>query len=388
LWTHFQCDFILRGQNISYNGDRRVKFGIIFSTSREDISSNRTKSMLANAQLYKCIFQGRLEFGTEKSFEKILRQAEHQYEFYYKFDVLFKLEDVFEEENFAMNIPRLITQGTEKAWKNTYHLLKYCAEFAVSGSMGGWMTDSGKLLKYGLIEPTGDKVAVQEFLKGKRLSEDPEKLEEAIEALTNAIEKYDRHAQAYERRGHVNFLMKKYHDAERDYRKSVGIDAYNSKAWFGLAKSKVQREAWQEAIEDLELVIKNSLALQPIYWKARRVKAECHMRLNEMEEAAFELRLFTNRKFKEDDPNARDKKRAGYFYGKVLTHLKQYAEALAAFEAIEGYTGELKDEERGDAFLLLGMAKQQTGRAGFLPDWQRAAELGNKQAERLLAEHV
>lgn len=344
--------------------------------------------MSSSPSLYKCIFQGRLEFGTEKSFNKVYRMVEHQVETYYKNEILFKIEDVFDAEQNCLNIPRLIAQATEKEFKNTFHLLNYCAEFAISGCMGGWMTNLGKVLEYGTIEPTGDKVAVQKYLKGKRLSNDPEKLEEAIKALNKAIEKYDRHSQAYERRGHINFLLQKFHDAERDYTKSVTVDPANSSAWFGLAKCKARKGDTKEAIKALEKVIKNSLALQPIYWKARRVKAECHIELGEMEAAAFELKLFTKRKFTEDNPNFKHLKKAFYLYGKVLTHLKNYDEAVLAFEAFAGAPGEVNEDEMSEAYLLLGMAKQQTGRSGFLPDWKQAAALGSSQAARLLEEHA
>lgn len=344
--------------------------------------------MLTSSPTYKCIFQGRLEFGSEKSFAKVMRMVEHQVETYYKNEILFKLEEAFDAETYSLNIPRLIVQATEKEFKNTYHLLKYCADFALSGMFGAWMTDQGKILKYGLIEPTGDKVAVQEYLKGRKLGEDPATLEEAITALNRAIEKYDRHSQAYERRGHINFLLQKFHDAERDYMKSVGLDPANSAAWFGLAKAKARKGDTREAIQALEKAIKNSLALQPIYWKARRFKAECHIEAGEMEAAAFELKLFTKREYSADDPNAKHKKRAFFLYGKVLTHLKNYEEAVQAFESIRSASGEISPEEMSEALLLLGMAKQQTGRSGFLPDWKQAAELGSKQAARLLEEHA
>ena len=64
-----------------------------------------------------------------------------------------------------------------------------------------------------------DKVAVQQFMKGRSLVEQEGQEDAAIEALDKAIEKYDRHAQAYERRAWVNFLLKKHHDSYRDYKK-------------------------------------------------------------------------------------------------------------------------------------------------------------------------
>ena len=42
----------------------------------------------------KTIIQGRLEFGTEKSYEKVTKMFLQRIENYYKTDVIFKYEDI------------------------------------------------------------------------------------------------------------------------------------------------------------------------------------------------------------------------------------------------------------------------------------------------------
>ena len=158
---------------------------------------------------YKTIFKGRLEFGNARSYDKVLKMYQHRVENYYKSDVLLVEEEIFDESSYSLIVPRYITQGSKKSWKNTMSLVEYVAQFAVSGNFGGWMTEEGKILQHGIVEPKSERQAVQAFLRGRELSNAKGKETEAVEALTKAIEKYEGHAQAYERRGHVNLMLQK-----------------------------------------------------------------------------------------------------------------------------------------------------------------------------------
>ena len=153
--------------------------------------------------IYKIILAGRLEFGSEKTFKKVLEMYNFRVQNFYKFDLLFR-EEVFDEENFYLNIPRLVKQSDEKSWSNTCKLLEYLAEFSISGSVMLWkIDDSGKRKKITsvIVEPETDKVAVKSFIKGRALADQKGKENEAMQALSKAIEKYERHSLAYERRG-------------------------------------------------------------------------------------------------------------------------------------------------------------------------------------------
>ena len=88
---------------------------------------------------YKTIFKGRLEFGSQKSYDKVLKMYHHRVENYYKSDILLNEEEIFDESSNSLNVPRFITQGSVKSWKNTVSLLEYLAQFAVcwqSGNLG------------------------------------------------------------------------------------------------------------------------------------------------------------------------------------------------------------------------------------------------------------
>ncbi len=330
---------------------------------------------------YKTIFKGHLEFGSPKSYDKVLKMYHHRVENYYKSDILLNTEEIFDESSSSLKVPRFITQGSMKSWKNTLNLLEYLAQFAVSGNMGAWMTEEGNILHHGNVEPKSDKIAVQAFLKGKDLISQKGKEIEAKEALNKAIAKYERHAQAYERRGFVNFLLENYKDSLYDFDKSIDIAPNNPDAYFGRARVKIVQEDFKGAIPDFDQAIKKSIPLQPIYWKSRRMKAECHMKLNDYEGAYNDLKFYSIRRFKADDPNAGWQRFATFHYGRALLENEEYEQAVAVF------TKTLDLEQIGtkfpeaDIYLYRGDARKKAGKTGYLKDWQESLRQGNKLAK-------
>lgn len=328
----------------------------------------------------KTIIQGRLEFGTEKSYEKVTKMFLQRLETYYKTDVFFKYEDIFKDETLSMEIPRFVGQVTDKAFRVTMGLLGYSTQFAIAGSIRGWLIDEGHVVNFVTLEPDSDKGAVQSFVKGRDLVKIKGKESEALDALSNAIEKYNRHAQAYERRAKVNFFMRNYHDAIRDYNKCIGIDPSIPTAFYGKAKVHIIREEWQEAIENLEESIKKSIALQTLYWKSRKLKAECHLQLKEWTKAAFDLKLFSNRKFSQEDPNHFWRRWAFYNYAWVLTELNEPLEAIKNYDkALQ--CPDIKDGvQTSDILYYRGLTKEKAGKTGGKKDIKDAADLNNKKA--------
>jgi tetratricopeptide (TPR) repeat protein len=270
------------------------------------------------------------------------------------------------------------------------NLLNYCAQFAVSGVVQGWLTDTGTVLAHSHIEPKSDKAVVQYFQKGKKLVKSEGEHEKAITALTKAIEKYDHHTQAYERRAKVNYMMKRYHDAMRDYNKSLGIDDSNPAAYYGRAKVHIINGDLEEAIKDLDQTTKKSIALQDIYWKARRIKAKCHIELKQWDKAAFDLKLFHNRSFEDDSANSDWKSYVAYQYGRVLLELGENDKAISAFdESLKDVSANDKISE-AEKYFYRGISKKKAGKNGAIKDIKQAKTLGFKNADdiaaRLLAE--
>ncbi len=330
------------------------------------------------------IIQGRLEFGTEKSYEKVTKMFQLRVETYYKSDVIFKFEDVFKDETLCLEIPRFVGQVTDKAFRTTTGLIGYCAQFAIAGSVRAWLINEGDIVHFETLEPDSDKGAVQSFVRGRKLVKVKGKENEAIAALSTAIEKYDRHAQAYERRAKVNLLMRNYHDALRDYNKCINIDPSIPTAYYGKAKIHMVRNEWELAIENLEESIKKSIALQTLYWKSRRLKAECHIVLKEWQKAAFDLKLFTNRNFEKENPNRFWLRWAFFHYGLVLMEIEEFVEALKSFDKALNMPEIADGLNEVEILTQRGIAKQKAGKNGYVKDIKDAASKGGKKAKNLL----
>lgn len=282
---------------------------------------------------YKTVISGQLEFGSLKSYEKVVNMCEQRVEnFYRTAELLFKTEDVFDETMASFTIPRLITHATNKGWDNTMKLLEYIAQFAITGNVQAWMIEEGKILKHKVIEPKSEKAAIQAYLRGRELVEEKGKEKEAKETLSAAIEKYERHALAYERRGYVNFLLQNFSDAMYDYSKSIDINPNNPVPYLGRAIIKMRQEDFIGAVADFDAAIKRSIPLQPIHWKARRMKGECLLQLEDFTNSAKELKFCTSRNFTSDDSNYKWRQLAWYNYGKALAGVGNHLEAVRAFD--------------------------------------------------------
>ena len=334
--------------------------------------------------LYKAIIQGKLEFGTKKTYDKVLKMYNYRTEHYHKNDILFEPSEIFIEDDLMINIPRYVTQVYEKSYRNTAALLEYCAQFAVAGALNTWMTNEGKILHHNLLEPSSEKIAVQQYLKGKSLIREKGKQEEAISALDAAIAKYDRHAQAYERRAKVNYIMKKYHDAKRDYTKSINLDDTFPYAYYGRAQIFLHEKNYEEAIADFEMALKYSVALQNVYWKARRLKGNCHIKLGQFEKAAFDLSLFTKRSFPKEHYLNKWKRWSFFNLGIVYLELEKYNDALIAFERALELEDGFDNISEAIKLRYRGVSKQKSGKNGYISDIKQAADLGDKEAATLL----
>lgn len=334
---------------------------------------------------FKTIISGHLEFGSPRSYEKVMTILEHRIENYYKNDVLIKPEEVFFPDSATMDIPRLIGQASDKCFRNTLSMLDMIMQYAVAGSISIWKLDNGVCLDHHQLEPRSDKVAVQSFLRGRELIRQG-KQSEARKALSKAIDKFERHALAYERRGHVNFLLGNLEDALYDFNKSIHINPHSAEAHMGRAAIYLQLENVEQSIQDFEQAAKSSIPHQPIYWKARRGKGESHLELKDYAKAEFEFKLLTKRTFTENDPNFAFRKKDWINYGRALLGLKKYDEAIQAFDKALTIGTEIEMVSEADSLLYRGIAMQKAGKEGYRHDWERAAKKGSQKAVRLLQE--
>ncbi|HOY13053.1 MAG TPA: tetratricopeptide repeat protein [Saprospiraceae bacterium] len=333
---------------------------------------------------YKAIIQGRLDFGTPRSFETVVKMFNYRVENYHKNDILFKVEEIFNEETNELNIERFVGNVLEKSFKSTSELLDYCVQFAVNGSIRAWLVDNGEILHFHLMEPASDKAAVQSYIRGRSLVKVAGRQDEAIEELSRAIEKYDKHAQAYERRAKTCFIMKKYGDAMRDYNKSLGIDPTIPSAYYGRARVHLINNDLEAAVADFDQAIKKSVALEPIHWKSRRLKGETHIKLKQYLKAIFELKLFTKRAFKDEDSNKGWKRWAFYNYGIALLENENNEEAIEAFNSALALPEVSDGIQMADILRNRGLAKKKSGKNGYIKDIKEAASLGDALATSLL----
>lgn len=338
---------------------------------------------------YKFIFKGRLDFGNKRSFDNVLNMYDWKVTNHYKKDVQFDEEQLFDEEQFSASFPRsLVIMGTKKNFNANSDLLAYLSEFAISGQMEMWMIHDRKVQQYRLVEPKGDRAAINSFTKGRKLSISEGKSEEAIAALDIAIQKHGKHAQAYERRAHVNAMLKKYHEAERDYTKSINIYAGTPEPYYGRGMLFKIQNMTEKAVEDFDTSIKRSIPLQPIHWKSRRRKGESLIELEKYSDAAKELRFFTLRKYQEDDPNFKYLRKAYFDYGYCQYKLEKYKEANELFDTALSHK-EGKDAPSNEELLYYrGMARHKAGLPDFESDLKKAAKAGNSKAVTALEEVI
>ncbi len=279
--------------------------------------------MAAPPPLPRFIFKGRLEFGSQRTYEMVVQHWNNRTETYFKpSDVLFKPENVFVPEEFALELPQSSVNNTEKHWRTTTSLLRELAQYAVAGNVGAWWVLNGNVLDEFQIEPTSEKTAVVEFMRGRELVGQTGMETEATAALSRAIEKFERHALAYERRGYVNYKLKNYKDALYDFSKSIDINPNNAEPFYGRGKVRMLHNEWELAAQDFDATIKRSFAVQHIHWLARLRKADSLFHAKQYAPAVVELTYFVAKKFKQDDPNLRFKPKAEFLLAECKKMLK------------------------------------------------------------------
>lgn len=336
---------------------------------------------------YKVIIQGNLQFANEKSFQKLVKMIENRNEVYFKNVIIHKELEFLDHDNCQIIIPRHVGNYSDKVWKNSISLFQNCAEFAVSGRILAWKIEAGEVLEFEVIEPSGDRSAVLHFRKGKKYIESGDR-DQALKSLDRSLEKYQKNALAYERRAVVNLMQKNYSEALRDFHKALKIDPTVSEAHFGVANIHMRNDEVDEALPYVENTIKHSIALQAIHWKARRLKAEIHMKKKEYEKAEFELKLLAKRRFSENNPNYSWKRFDVFYYGLALFKLEEYEAALEQFEnCLKIKTGKDKIPD-SEKIYYRALAKQKCGKNGYISDLKTASELGEKRAEKMLEEMV
>ncbi|NBU35957.1 MAG: hypothetical protein EBS35_05215 [Bacteroidetes bacterium] len=281
---------------------------------------------------YRIILAGQLIFNNQRSFEMALAQYNQRVEIHFKYDVFLRSENIFDADQQCLNIPRHVEpEITERTWKNTISALETVCEYSIAGSLSAWKLENSKIVEFREIEPNGDKSAIQSFLLGRKLVGKGED-KAAKEALDLAIQKCERHAKAYERRGYVNFRLGNFKDALYDFNKSININAHGEEAHFGRAFVNIRFKDYISAIKDFDTTLKNSIPHQPIFWKAKRIKGECHLILGEYKNAILALEPLSKRTFLNEDNNFGWQRKVWFNLGQAYLGDQNFKEATIALE--------------------------------------------------------
>ena len=280
---------------------------------------------------FRIIISGQLAFQSKRAYDQVFEQYQHRMENYYKNDILLKAEDIFKEEELAIEIPRTVVTGSERDWLNTHNLLERIVSFSIAGSINMWRLSAGRVLDHHTLEPASERTTVQLFNRGRSLIDQQDSEEEALKAMTKVVKRFDRHAQAYERRGFVNFRLGNLEDALYDYNKSLSINPKLPEGHYGRGLTHNQLGNTEAAAEDFEAVTRNSIPHQAIYWMAQVSLADSLLKLGRVSDAQRLYSMFTKRKQRIGSLERYDR-RIGYQFGQLLLQEGRTSDAVAAFE--------------------------------------------------------
>lgn len=310
---------------------------------------------------YRIIISGHLEFGSKRVFDQVVEQYVHRMEHYYKNDILVKAEDIFKEEEMMLDIPRKVVVGSERHWLNTLNLLERVVSFSMAGNLNLWRLSAGTILDHHVLEPKSERTTVQLFNKGRELVNQDKKEEEALAMMTKVVGRFARHAQAYERRGFVNYRLGNIDDALYDYNKSLNINPNMPESHYGRGLVYAKKLKWSEAAADFEAVTKNSIPHQAIYWMAQVALGDCFLKLGQPADALRVFNMFTKRKQRIASLD-RYNRRVNNTFGKILTENGRYSDAFNAFEQALAAEADVKAPAEAEIRYNYGVALQAAGK--------------------------
>ena len=280
---------------------------------------------------YKVIIAGQLEFGSQRAYNQVMEQYAHRMENYYKNDILLKPETIFKEDELTLDVPRTVLPSTERLWLNTLNLLERVVTFSIAGSLNLWRLDAGVMVDHHKLEPKSDRTTVQLFNRGRELVDQRDNEEEALKMMTKVVSRFERHAQAYERRGFVNYRLGNDTDALYDYTKSISINPLMPESYYGRGLVHVRQGRTAEAASDFEAVTRNSIPHQAIYWMAQVALGDAYQELGRHADAMRIFSMFTKRKQKIATLDRYDR-RVAFQLGQLYARAGRAKDAEQAYE--------------------------------------------------------
>ena len=365
----------------------------------------------------KVTVRGFLEFGSAKTYQKAFSLSQQRREVFFKNDVLFRDLEGWNEEGCSFSIPRVVYKDvSSRTASSTVSLLEYLAQFALCGQFLVWITEveedvpvtdkvsplpkpkatsasRGKKAEPPkpkpsvttpfVIEPENEKGAVFTYLEGRRLTKAGE-LEQAVEQFSTAIDKFAGHAMAYEGRGVAQMRLGNSEDAILDFTRSIELCAMHAEAYVGRATILMVQKNYERALADLDVSLLHAVPHQPVYWDTRRLRAECNLKLGNIESSVKESSDFLKRPYAETDLNYANLGRAWRTYGNSLSALNRFTEAMEAFDMSQKFAASQAAQERAHTLFCRSMARKRAGLADYKSDLEMAAQLGSKKAAQMM----
>ncbi|WP_320664884.1 tetratricopeptide repeat protein [Prochlorococcus sp. MIT 1223] len=203
--------------------------------------------------------------------------------------------------------------------------------------------------------------------------------QEQINDWSKVIELRPEDEVAYQCRADSKNSLGDHQGAISDYKKSLELDpddCAENNVYVSLARLQWFTEDKKGAIRSY----RRHLGLHPEHNGLRLSIADIQYQLGDTQGALDEL----SRAIRIDPSIGRAYSRRGL----IQYELKNYQEAIINFSRVLK-KDELDDEEYAEAYLNRGKAKKESGDLnGACDDWQEASKLGNKDADKLLAENL
>ena len=126
------------------------------------------------------------------------------------------------------------------------------------------------------------------------------------------------------------------------------MNPHSADPYYGRALVKLTLEDENGTVSDLTAAIKNSIPLQIIHNKARKLKADLLIKKGAYDKAEMDLRFLALRKYDTSDPFFKHVPKIIYEYGNALVELNKNMEAIPVFEKLMGMEGISAEIDKGE----------------------------------------
>lgn len=241
-------------------------------------------------QATRVIFKGKFDFGSPETVGRIARMLEPRILNLYKSDFPWKLEDILPEGSEQLVIKSESLHLSDRTWKHAIDGLEFLAQFALCGEVMAFKL-GGSAKAATVVKPNSEKAAVVLFNHAMESN----CMIARGDLLDQTLDKYPAHADALVARANIAIAEDRFADADEDLTRALERDPEHSAAWLAWAHCAYRTSQWDEAMERVERVTKNSMPLEEIHWEARYFKAEMLQARGDYADAAKELQAVLTR---------------------------------------------------------------------------------------------